>query len=310
MNRFAIEIRNLSKYFRTQMTRRKIRALEDLSLTIEPGEIFGFLGPNGAGKTTTIKILTGLIFPSSGQAFIFDRPVTDISIRKKTGYLPEHPYFYAHLTGSEFLDFCIQVHNIHCQDKRKFIEESLAKVGLKDAGDLLISKYSKGMVQRLGIAQALINDPDLLIFDEPMEGLDPLGRKDVKDIMLEMKKKGKTVFFSTHILPDVEVICDRVGILLNGRLASVGHVDELLKQSIESIEVTAIGLTEDGIEIVGRSATYVNQFGKEIQFIFSTPDDADQAVDKIRELGGRLISLQPHTKTLEEHFITQVLKNR
>ncbi len=308
MNNYVIETKELCKHFCTPLARRKIKAIENLNLSIEPGEIFGFLGPNGAGKTTMIKILTNLLFPSSGQALLFNKPVDDMSVKRKIGYLPEHPTFYSHLTGYELLCFCSKINDIKHKNKKIEINELLVKVGLAGAENLLVSKYSKGMVQRLGLAQALINNPELVIFDEPLEGLDPLGRNDVKNILLELKNQGKTVFFSTHILPDVEVICDRVGILLKGKLISAGRIDEFLKKSIDSIEVTAQNLSEVAIEAVGQNASLISRFGKETQFIFTESQYVDAAVDLIRKYNGRLVSLQPHRKTLEEYFISQVLK--
>lgn len=308
MNKFVIETKNISKYFRTQMTQRKIMALESLNLSVESGEIFGFLGPNGAGKTTAIKLLTNLIFPTSGEAFLFEKPASDVLIRRRVGYLPEHPCFYPHLAGHELLSFCCSLHGLRCS--KAIIEELLATVGLHTVDTLLISKYSKGMVQRLGIAQALVNDPDLVIFDEPMEGLDPIGRRDVRDIMLDLKKKGKTIFFSSHILPDVEIICDRVGILLKGKLISVGRIDELLKKSIESYEVTCQHLTDEAILSIGRNALQVNRSGQDTQFVFTEPEAVDRALGLVRQFGGRLVSLQPRSKTLEEHFITEVLQTK
>ncbi len=306
---FAIEIKNLCKHFRTRFAQRRVNALMDLTLQIERGEVFGFLGPNGAGKTTTIKILNNLVFPTSGRALIFDRPTSDTRIRSRLGYLPEHPYFYPHLTGFELLDFCRRIFQIRYADKAKELNELLARVGLAGAEKVLVSKYSKGMVQRLGLAQAIINNPDLVILDEPMEGLDPLGRRDVKNIMFDLKKQGKTVFFSTHILPDVEVVCDRVGILLRGRLVSVGRIDELVRQHVESIELTATRLEEKDVVLIARKAIRVNRVGAEARFVFATGEDADQAVDQIREYGGRLISLVPQSKTLEDYFMSQVSAN-
>jgi len=309
MSDHAIEIRDLSKYFRTPMTQRRISVLQGIDLTIARGEIFGFLGPNGAGKTTTIKILNNLVFPTSGCAFIFGRPTSDMQVRNRLGYLPEHPYFYPHLTGSELLDFCCRIFGLKRADRRERITHLLSRVGLQGAGDVLVAKYSKGMVQRLGLAQALVNDPQLVIFDEPMEGLDPLGRRDVKNIMFDLKKQGKTVFFSTHILPDVEAVCDRVGILLRGRLSRVGRIDELVRQHVESIELTATGLEEKDVLLIARKAVRVHQVGTEARFVFGTTADAAQATEHIRKLGGRLISLVPQSKTLEDYFISQVSAN-
>lgn len=306
----AIKIEELTKDYRTGFWGKKIRAINNIDFIVEPGKIFGFLGPNGAGKTTTIKILTGLIYPSSGRASVLDKKVPDVSIMRRVGYLPEHPSFYIHLTGFELLVFYARIFGIHPGDQRKRAKDLIERVGLDQASGLRISKYSKGMVQRLGIAQALINDPDLLIFDEPMEGLDPIGRKDVKEIMLELKKKGKTVFFSTHILPDVEAVCDRVSILLNGRLISIGSLEELLKETVESLELTIRGLNEDAISIIGANAVKINRSDINTQFIFDDVEVCDEIIDLVRKHGGKIISIVPRVKTLEEYFMTKVKQDK
>ena len=302
----AIEISNLTKIYKSGFLQRKTRAVDNLNLEVEAGEIFGFLGPNGAGKTTTIKILTGLIFPSHGKALLFGEKVPDVSMMRKIGYLPEHPTFYSHLTGYELLDFYARIFGLTPGARLKRIHDLVERVGLASASDLRVSSYSKGMVQRLGIAQALINDPDLLIFDEPMEGLDPIGRKDVKDIILKLKKNGKTVFFSTHILPDIEAVCDRVGMLLGGRLVSIGSIDELLKETLETLAVTVRDISEEVIAKIAESADAVNRSETNVQFIFTDSNFCDKTIDLVRKHGGKIISVIPHAKTLEEYFVKRV----
>lgn len=305
----VIEIDNLTKVYKTGFWGKKIKAIDGLNFMVKEGEIFGFLGPNGAGKTTTIKVLSGLIRPSSGKASIFDRKVPDVSIMRKVGYLPEHPSFYSHLSGFELLDFYARIFGLNSPERKKRIQSLIERVGLGQAYDLRVSKYSKGMVQRLGIAQALINNPDLLIFDEPMEGLDPIGRKDVKDIMLELKNEGKTIFFSTHILSDVEAVCDRVGIIISGHIVREGSIDDLLQKSIESFALTVYGLKEDVINRI-KKATAIVRFHNSTRFIFANIDDCNETIKITQESGGGIISLIPETKTLEDYFLAAVKENQ
>ena len=232
-----IELKNITKEFREGLGARKVKALENLDLSIEKGEEFGFLGPNGAGKSTSIKILLNLIYPDTGSATIMGRNVSDKSVRKSVGYLPENPYFYDYLTAQELLWFGGKVSGL---DKTSIAERSemlLTRVNLLSARKRPLRTYSKGMVQRAGLALALVHDPAVVILDEPMSGLDPLGRKMVGDLILELKSQGKTVFFSSHILTDIERFCDRAGIIVNGRLRLVDKLDNLLTGSttLESV---------------------------------------------------------------------------
>src|SRR5213080_3155251 len=220
----AIEITNLAKDYEVGFWRkRKVRALDDLSLTVESGQIFGFLGANGAGKTTTLKLLMRLIFPTSGSARILGHDISDISMHGRIGYLPENPYFYDYLTAREFLSYCGQLFGQKHSTRASRTEALLTRVSLeKKSWDLQLRKFSKGMVQRVGIAQALINDPEVVFLDEPMSGLDPLGRREVRLVISSLRTRGATVFFSSHILPDVEALCDRVAIMNRGKLLELG----------------------------------------------------------------------------------------
>ena len=238
----AIRTEGLAKDYRAGFWRRRVRVLHGLNLQVQVGEVFGFLGPNGAGKTTTLKLLTGLIHPTAGSATILGEPAGTVGVKARIGFLPENPYFYDYLTGSEFLDYCGSLAGLPRAVRRDRVQSLLAQMGLSRQGSLQLRKYSKGMLQRIGLAQALINEPAVIFLDEPMSGLDPIGRKEVRDLILHLREQGRTVFFSTHIIPDVEVVCDRVGIILAGRLAAVGHVEELLASPLEQIEVTASGL--------------------------------------------------------------------
>ena len=223
--------------FASGFFRRRVEAVKDVSLEVRRGEIFGFLGPNGAGKTTTLKMLMGLIFPTSGRAEVLGLPVPSLSAKRRLGYLPESPYFYDYLTPEEFLDFIGALCALPSAERRARADRLIARVGLDHARGRPLRKFSKGMLQRIGIAQALMADPELVILDEPMTGLDPLGRKEVRDLILELRKEGKTIFFSTHILPDVEMTCDRVAIVIGGRLRNVGPLGDLLSARLLSTEV-------------------------------------------------------------------------
>ncbi len=232
----AIELKNICRSFKNHFWQNKKQVLKDVSLKIYKGEIFGFLGPNGAGKTTTIKIITGLIRPDSGSIKIFEHPANALEVKKRIGFLPESPYFYEHLTGYEFLKISALLSNQ--KNYKSGILGLLEKVGLKHAVRLQLRKYSRGMLQRIGIAQALVAEPELLILDEPLTGLDPIGRKEIKDIILEQKAKGNTVFFSSHILPDAEAVCDRIGIIIEGQIIKVGELNKLLKKGLKTDEIT------------------------------------------------------------------------
>src|SRR5947207_5749432 len=210
----AIEIENLSKDYPFGFLHlKKKTSLEGLTMSVEHGEVFGFLGPNGAGKSTTIKLLMGLIFPTAGTARILEKPISDIGMHNRIGYLPEQPYFYDYLTAAELLDYFARFHDLKAAERRERVDGMLKKVGLETARKIQLRKYSKGMLQRVGLAQAILHDPEVVILDEPMSGLDPVGRREVRDIILQLKKDGKTVMFSRHILSDAEMLCDRVGVI-------------------------------------------------------------------------------------------------
>src|SRR5687767_2024497 len=240
-----IAIENLTKDYEVGFWRkRKVRALDRLSLTVNEGEIFGFLGANGAGKTTTLKLLMRLIFPTGGSARILGHDIADISMHNEIGYLPENPYFYDYLTAREFLDYCAEIFGYPAAERRKRSADLLARVRLDEKRwDTQLRKFSKGMLQRVGLAQSLINDPEIVFLDEPMSGLDPVGRREVRDLIASLREDGKTVFMCSHILSDIEVLCDRVAILKRGRLAQVGSLDELRHRpdNPHQMEVMATG---------------------------------------------------------------------
>ena len=233
----VITTEGLTKEFRVGFRMKRVLALDGLNLRVEEGEIFGYIGPNGAGKTTTLKIMMGLIYPTSGNVQIFGRDIKDINIKMDIGFLPEAPYFYDYLTAREFLDFYSQLFGLAKKERERRIEGLLDMVDLRLVKDTQLRKFSRGMLQRIGIAQALINDPKLVILDEPMSALDPVGRTKIRDVILRLKDEGKTVFFSSHILSDVEMICDQVGLLVNGKLKEIGKLEELLgeRESLEDL---------------------------------------------------------------------------
>jgi ABC-2 type transport system ATP-binding protein len=233
-----LKIINISKTFKTGfLNLKRVKAVCDLSFTMKKGEIFGLLGPNGAGKTTTLKILTGLIFPDQGQIEVFGYPANSVKARSHIGFLPENPYFYEYLTAREFLNMCADIFNLPKKEKLEKIDYLLNKLSIAEAADRPLRKFSKGMLQRTGLAQALINDPDLIILDEPLSGLDPIGRRDFREIITNLRKQGKTVLFSSHILSDVEEICDRAAIIARGKLQEIGTIAKLLSKGVKETEI-------------------------------------------------------------------------
>lgn len=303
----AIRTEHLSKEYRTPWLRRRIVALDDLNLEVEEGEIFGFIGPNGAGKTTTIKLLLGLLYPTRGKAWIFDKSIYDVSVKKDVGFLPENPYFYDYLTGEEILFFMGQLYGISRSILAVRVYELLDLVGLAEAQDLPLSKYSKGMLQRIGLAQALLADPKLVILDEPLSGLDPVGRKEMRDVIANLRKQGKTVFFSTHILSDAELLCDRVGILLKGKLTKVGRLTELLSPKTKGIEIVIGKINpalKESLEKVGPESM-VDQ-GTQAVLMIKEEHKINEILELIRIHQGQLISLMPQKETLEEIFMREV----
>ena len=298
-----VEINKLKKSFRQGFFGRRFLALKGLSFSVEKGEVYGLLGPNGAGKTTTIKILTGLLSADSGGIKILGEPIGAPRIREKIGFLPENPQFHDFLTGEEFLNFHSNLLGMPRYGRKEKIKELFNAVGLKGAGDLKLRAYSKGMIQRIGVAQALLGEPEILILDEPMSGLDPIGRKELRDIILGLKEKGKTIFFSTHILPDVEVICDRIGVILNGELKGEGKLEELLGARIKSYEISFRGGNTGLIEKLNNVSTRILRGADQITIYLEKEELVDKTVQDIIQAGGKLAALIPHRETLEEYFV-------
>jgi len=295
---------DLAKTFRLGFFRKRVDAVRGVSFSVHRGEIFGFLGPNGAGKTTTLKMLMGLIFPSRGRAEILGRPVPDRQAKRRIGYLPETPYFYEYLTPEEFLDFAGALCDLPAAVRRKRADALLARVGLDHARGRPLRKFSKGMLQRIGIAQALMGDPEVVVLDEPMTGLDPLGRKDIRDLILELGRAGKTVMFSTHILPDVEMTCDRVAIVAGGRLRSVGTLASLLSPRVLSTEVvlrlapavTPPALPEGARRLPGDGVTAVE---------LPAEADVEGYLRAALGAGAAVVSVTPRRESLEDVFVRQ-----
>jgi len=287
--------------------KRPYRALDHLTLEVEAGEVFGFLGPNGAGKTTTLKLLMQLVFPTSGRAELLGRPAGDLDARRRIGYLPEHPYFYDYLTAEELLSYYAALFGITGQARTRRVATLLDDVGVGAERRLQLRKFSKGMLQRVGIAQALLNEPELVIFDEPMSGLDPLGRRDVRSLILRLRDRGCTVFFSSHVLSDAEALCSRVAILARGRLMTAGRLTDMLAFQIRGWEVVATGVTEAAQAALSPRATSATRVGDE-RYVFDLPVDPapDRFVADLAATGATLLSVNPLRDTLEDVFVKQV----
>jgi len=299
----VIELKDLRKSYRTPLRQKKVEAVRGISLEVRAGEIFGFLGPNGAGKTTTIRVLMGLIKASSGSAKIFGHEVPSRAARRRLGFLPESPYFYDYLTVVELLDLTGRLFGQRRSERRRRAGGLIERVGLSHATKMPLKKFSKGMLQRAGLAQALMNDPELVVFDEPMSGLDPVGRKEVRDIIQGLRDAGKTVFFSSHILADVEMICDRVAILTKGTLHDIGTIRELVKDTLLATEVV---LRSDAEDVLGALEAEVQLARRRPGELFVTlgPElDVDAYLARARDLGARLVSVTPRHETLEDVFI-------
>ena len=305
---FAIETENLSKqYPHGFLHLKKKTSLEGLTMQVEDGEVFGLLGPNGAGKSTTIKLLMGIIFPTAGSARILGKPVSDVTVHSDIGYLPEQPYFYDYLTAAEVLHYFVRFHGYSAAERGERVQKMLKKVGLETAGKIQLRKYSKGMLQRVGLAQAILHDPKLVILDEPMSGLDPVGRREVRDIILELKNAGKTILFSTHILPDAETLCDRVGVIAGGKLRGVGAPGAIVGVAATAMEIV-FELPDRGIppEAIRAKAAKAGA-GYRINVGES---ELYQALENLRTAGARILSVTQIKPTLEDFFMELVGQDR
>jgi len=300
-----VEIDNLTKDYEVGFWRkRRVRALDGLSLAVEQGQIFGFLGANGAGKTTTLKLLMRLIYPTGGAARILGRDIADVRMHARIGYLPENPYFYDYLTAREFLNYCGELFGFNRNTRKRQTEDLLSRVNLESKSwDRQLRKFSKGMLQRVGLAQALVNDPEIVFLDEPMSGLDPVGRREVRDLIASLRTQGKTVFMCSHILSDIEVLCDSVAILKQGRLAHAGSLEELRARASNQIEIIASGADEAKLKqhLGGNAAVTTTAGGLRIEV--SAEQEVDAVLAALRKANGKLVSVQPVRQSLEELFL-------
>jgi ABC-2 type transport system ATP-binding protein len=304
----ALATEELTKDFTIGFWRnRSYRALDRLTLAVDAGEVFGFLGPNGAGKTTTLKLLMQLVFPTSGRAAIFGRPLGDLSVKRRIGYLPENPYFYDYLTAEELLQYFAALFGYPRRECRDRATRLLDDVGIAGERRLQLRKFSKGMLQRVGIAQALINDPDLVIFDEPMSGLDPLGRRDVRALILRLRDRGCTVFFSSHVLSDAEALCNRVAILAKGRLIASGRLADMHAFRASGWELVVAGVSDAAVASLGarvRRSVRIGEGRYTIELPLEPPPE--QLLGELTAAGAHLVSLNPIRDTLEDFFVAQV----
>ena len=302
----AIETENLTKEYPYGFLHLKKKAsLEGLNMQVEMGEVFGFIGPNGAGKSTTIKLLLGLIFPDAGSARILGKPISDIEMHREIGYLPEQPYFYDYLTATEVLDYFARFHDLPASDRKERVQQMLKKVGLDTARKIQLRKYSKGMLQRVGLAQAILHDPRLVILDEPMSGLDPVGRREVRDIILELKRDGKTVMFSTHILSDAEMLCDRVGVIVGGKLRGVGAPGQIVDMKTQGMEILFELEGPNAAPIVSKATRTGDRYRLQI-----SESEVYDAIEQLRAAGAKIISVTQVKATLEEFFMNLVASDR
>lgn len=297
----AIRTEGLTKRYIQQNA--EVEALSDLTIEVREGEIFGFLGPNGAGKTTTIKMLLGLIFPTGGRAEVLGRPAGDLDMRRQVSYLPESPYFYDHLTGVELLDFFGRLFGIPAKERHRRVHELMEMVGLKNDKTKALKQYSKGMLQRVGIAQALVNNPKLLILDEPTSGLDPVAHIEIRHLIQSLKDQGKTIFLSSHQLPDVEQVCDRVAILNYGKLVKAGSVAELTQGTRTEIVARMDG---EAVTLLRERGTELTQTDGTVTIHTEDPAEVGALIDAIRESRGEILSVTPQRKRLEEIFVESV----
>ncbi|HEY7409243.1 MAG TPA: ABC transporter ATP-binding protein [Vicinamibacteria bacterium] len=306
----AVELRGLRKaYLVGHLRRRPHAVLHDLDLTVERGEVFGYLGPNGSGKTTTMKILAGLLRADAGTVSVLGRPLGDPAWRHRVGFLPEHPYFYDYLTPREYLDYAGRLFGIPSAERKARSDQLLEQVGLARYGGVAMRRFSKGMLQRLGLAQAMINLPELVFLDEPMSGLDPIGRRMVRDVIAGLKERGATVFFSTHILSDAESLCDRVALLREGRLVKTGRLDEILSAGDHHLEVLVAGIGAPVAESLP-GAVGARAIGERWRVELPRGVPLGPVAHAVEAAGGRVLAVQPVRQSLEDYFVSQVDPSR
>ncbi|MGE0447505.1 MAG: ABC transporter ATP-binding protein [Vicinamibacterales bacterium] len=306
----AIRTEGLTKHYRVGFWRpRPYVALDGLTFDVDQGEVFGFLGPNGAGKTTTLKLLMQLIFPTAGRAEILGRPVGDLAVRRRIGYLPENPYFYDYLTAEELLDYFARVFGLPPAARTQKVAALLDEVGIGAERRLQLRKFSKGMLQRVGIAQALINDPEVVFFDEPMSGLDPLGRRHIRELILRLRDRGCTVFFSSHVLSDAEALCSRVAVVAGGRLVAIDSLSQLQAFEVRGWDLVVNGLEAAAVErlqLQGRIRSARSLGPQRYELSLDAQAAPEPLVGELAALGGHVVSLHPVRDTLEDLFVRQV----
>ena len=303
----AIEIKGLTKDYKVGFWRsRTKRALHSLDLDVGTGEVFGLLGHNGAGKTTTLKLLFRLVFPTSGTARILGKELDDVAVHQRIGYLPENPYFYDHLTPQELLSYSGRLFGLAKDDLRRRVDALIDRVGLAESRNVAIRKFSKGMVQRVGIAQALINDPDVVFLDEPMSGLDPLGRREVRDLVLQLREEKKTVFFSTHILSDAETLCDRVAILNRGQLQGCGELRQILSLGASTTELILETPPEGILEELRPLVASMIRTGDRVRLQIREEENIEKALAVALRGKVKVVSLNPVKMSLEDYFLSKV----
>jgi ABC-2 type transport system ATP-binding protein len=305
----AIDTSDLTKDYLVGFWRKRpYRALDRLTIAVEAGEVFGFLGPNGAGKSTAIKLLMQLIYPTAGHARILGRPVGDLEVRRRIGFLAENPYFYDYLTAEELLTYFARLFDVPASERTARVSRVLDEVGLGAERRMRLRSYSKGMVQRVGIAQALINEPEVVFFDEPMSGLDPLGRRDVRKILLRLRDRGCTVFFSSHILSDAEALCSQVAIVAQGRLAASGRLTDIVGVDVLGWELVVDHVSPAGLEALRQRARTVTALHDGRYTVDLPPDRPEAAMQELSAAGARVVSLNPVRRTLEDFFVQHVAR--
>jgi len=304
--REIVRVEGVVKDVRPGFGLRRKRVLHGIDFEVREGEIFGFVGPNGAGKTTTLKILMGLSRATAGRARVLGCDVRETAFRRHVGFLPENPYFYDYLTARETLQFYAKLCGMGRARRAERIEALLAQVGLSQAADARLRTFSKGMQQRVGIAQALVHDPDVVFLDEPMSGLDPIGRKEVRDLILRLREQGKTVFMNTHILHDVELVCDRVAIIVAGRIRHLGALQDFAGAGERQTDVLVAGLDADaGVLLEERFAAQLRGVGDRIE-VRVPEKHTNDVLASLLEAGAQVVSLSPHRRSLEDLFLSAV----
>jgi ABC-2 type transport system ATP-binding protein len=304
----VLEVADLYKTFFVGFLRKRVEAVQGVTFEVKRGEILGFIGPNGAGKTTSIKMMLQLIFPTRGQVKLFGKSAFDPEARRRLGYLPENPYIYSYLRPLEFLDLCGQLTGLDKRERRQRAEALVHKLGLAHALDRPVGKFSKGMTQRLGFCQALLHDPELLILDEPFSGLDPIGRRDIRDLLLEQKTQGKTLLLTSHVLSDVELLSERVAIVRQGKIVAYGALNELLKPEVRRVEIELAAVTAELCEKLERAAMSVRQLDEQVTLVVVEGDEGVPALLRlVLEAGARVLAVTPHRETLEDLFMRKAV---